>query len=244
MKAQTFSATPTPAEAVTPDFFFYQCKGQLFSPNQGKRDQNTDSLGEHRRDGGSRRSHMAACHEKKVTGDIADAGDGYGDKGRHRIPDAPEDAPNQVIGDNHQYPQAADPDIGHSSGKCFRRTLHDRSENTRSSGNQNRQDRADEAEHPDTRTNDTAAFIPIALTDLLAEEHRHAHGKTADESGNGLHQLRAGGNGRYIRGGGEFTHHQQVHGAIHGLQEQGKKHRHRETQQGSENRALCKVMIL
>ena len=121
----------------------------------------------------------------------------------------------------------------HDLRQCRGGKHHDRGQHQR-----------ENAEQPDAAADDLAGFFLVALADLPAHEDRQAHGQTGDDHRDRMHDQRAGGNGGNVCGCAELTHHQQVHRAVHGLQEQRHQHRQRKPDQGREDLALRKILCL
>ena len=123
-------------------------------------------------------------------------------------------------------------DVGHRAVESVRRGLHPR----RHLRCRQQHDGGDRQRHRPEQT-DAAAhglsrLIVLSLTDLLSQQHRHAHGKAGDDHGDSVHHLAAGGDSGDVRRRAELPHYLQVDGAVHGLEQQCQQHRQGKAQQG------------
>ena len=69
----------------------------MLPPDHLQGDHHTDQLGCHRGNGCAPGAHTEARHQEKIPRDVADAGDQHRHEGRAGIPDAAEDASDQII---------------------------------------------------------------------------------------------------------------------------------------------------
>ena len=120
-------------------------------------------------------------------------------------------------------------DVGHRAVESVRRGLHPR----RHLRCRQQHDGGDRQRHRPEQTDAAAHGLSrltvLSLTDLLSQQHRHAHGKAGDNHGDGVHYLASGRDGRDIRRSAEFPNHLQVHRTVHSLEQQCQQYRQGKT---------------
>ena len=79
---------------------------------------------------------------------------------------------------------------------------------------------------------------------IFADQHCDAHGEARRHSGEGMHNLAAGGYGGNIGRVAELAHNQQIRRPIGRLEQQSQQHRQSKPAQRRQNRPLCKVSLL
>ena len=184
---------------------------------------------------------MKAADKEEVSEDVEDAGDGNRDKRRIGVPEAAEDAADQVVEGQDKGARAADAHVGDRVVKGFLWRLHDPRCLRRKQDKEDGENKGDEPKENDRGTDHPAALLLPLLADQLSQLNRGTHGKTCKDVGDGLHDLRAGGDTGDIRRVTELPHHHQIHSSVHGLQKQSKQHRERKQKQRLQNLPLCEI---
>ena len=188
MKAQTFSATPTPAEAMSPSVLTMASTTRKESPTS----RSCSAMGAPKRTIRVRMgcgTHMKTRDQKKITRNVADTCDCNGDQRRVGIAKAAHDTSQDVIGDDHQRTGAADRDIPARLFKGFFRRVHERCQLPGKQGYQKSQRKTCGKKQNDTGSNDFSAEFFVTLTEFLPEQNCCAHGERTDESCHRVHDL-------------------------------------------------------
>ena len=157
---------------------------------------------------------MKTRDQKKVARYVADTCNSNGDQRRVGITQAAHDAPQDVIGDDHQRTGAADRNIPARLPEGFFRRVHERRQLPGKQGNQKSQYNTCGKKENDTGSDDPAAEFFVAFTEFLPEQNCRAHGERTDEPCHSVHDLRADRDAGYILRQREFSYDHQVDGAI------------------------------
>lgn len=162
MKPQSFSATPTPAD---------QDQGQGY----------TEGLGCDCGQGSSRSPHLKRHYKQKIQSNVADAGNEHGKKGGFGIPNAPENAAQDIVGCDKNDTSGADHDISHRALISLGGSLHQSHKAPCSKEHDESEGHAGDGKEEDAGANGISHQMLPFLPDLLSHHNGDAHGKARDD---------------------------------------------------------------